>query len=403
MLATEDTFTMKSLRWTRIVALALMLGIGAGSVPALAAGEPYEINAIVSLTGSAAFLGKEQQQALEAIEKAQNAKGGIRGRKIHFSIADDQSNPQIAVQLTNAVIAKHVPVILGSTLVAQCNAMAAVVRENGPLQYCFSPGIHPDRESYTYSTSVSTKELALVMVRYFHKRGWNRIAVMTSTDATGQDAERNFAAAFAAPENKGTQLIVQEHFNPTDVSVNAQLQRVKAANPQVFVAWTTGAPFGTVLRGIAETGLNIPIGGGNGNLIYAQMKQYQAFLPKELLFAGVEYFRDPKDISGGPLKSAIQQFNAAFAPQRPDLGQGLAYDATMIVIDALKKYGTNATAAQLRAYIDGLNGYIGTHGAYHFGTGDHRGLGVGNATMVRYDASKELFEAVSKPGGVPLK
>jgi branched-chain amino acid transport system substrate-binding protein len=280
--------------------------------------------------------------------------------------------------------------------------MAAVVKDGGPVQYCFSPGIHPDRSTYTFSSSVSTKDLALIMVRYFHKKGWNRIAVMTSTDATGQDAERNFDAAFAAPENRGTQLVTKEHFNPSDVTVAAQLQRVKTANPQVLVAWTTGTPFGTVLRDIAGAGLDIPIGGGNGNIIYAQMKQYTKFLPKELYFAGVQYFRDPKDIRG-PLRAPIEQFDKAIAPARPDLGQGLGFDATMIVVDALRHLGTSASAAQIRDYIDGLHGYVGTHGVYDFRAGDHRGLGVGNAVMVQYDAGRELFVPVSKPGGDPVR
>ncbi|HEV3087111.1 MAG TPA: ABC transporter substrate-binding protein, partial [Candidatus Elarobacter sp.] len=190
-------------RLRRLAACAAAL-LCAAALPARAADEPYEINAVLSLTGTAAFLGQEEKQALDAVEKITNARGGIRGRKIHFVVQDDQSNPQLAVQLTRGVMDKHVPVILGSSLVAQCNAMMAVVKDGGPVQYCFSPGIHPDRSTYTFSSSVSTKDLALIMVRYFHKKGWNRIAVMTSTDATGQDAERNFDAAFAAPENKGT-------------------------------------------------------------------------------------------------------------------------------------------------------------------------------------------------------
>ncbi|HEY0395124.1 MAG TPA: ABC transporter substrate-binding protein [Candidatus Elarobacter sp.] len=387
-------------RLHRLIVLAAAAALCASSLPATAADEPYEINAVLSLTGTAAFLGQEEKQALEAVEKITNASGGIRGRKIRFVVQDDQSSPQIAVQLTRGVMDKHVPVILGSSLVAICNAMLAVVKDNGPAQYCFSPGIHPDRSTYTFSSSVSTKDLALIMVRYFHKKGWNRIAVMTSTDATGQDAERNFDAAFAAPENKGTQLVAREHFNPSDVTVAAQLQRVKATNPQVLVAWTTGTPFGTVLRDIAGAGIDIPIGGGNGNIIYAQMKQYTKFLPKELYFAGVQYFRDPKEIRG-PLRAPIEQFDKALAPSKPDLGQGLGYDAAMIVVDALRHLGTNATAAQVRDYIDGLHGYIGTHGVYDFRAGDHRGLSVGNAVMVRYDAGRELFFTVSKPGGDP--
>ena len=369
-------------------------------VPAGAADPPpYEIDAVISLTGSAAFLGKEEQQALEAVERVQNARGGIGGRKIRFVVQDDQSNPQIAVQLTNGIIGKHVAVILGSTLVAQCNAMLALVRDNGPVQYCISPGIHPEHGGYTFSSSVSTRDQAIAMVRYFHKRGWTRIGLLTSTDATGEDAARNFAGAIASEH--GTSIVAQERFNPADVSVTAQLTRIKGANPQAIVGWTTGTPFGTVLRGIAETGIDVPIGAGNGNVIYAQLQQYKDFLPKELLFSGLQYFRDPKDIHG-PLKSAIETFDKALAPAKPDLGQGLAYDPAMIVVDALRKLGPNATAKQLRDYILGLHGYVGVNGVYDFHSGDNRGLAVGNAVLVRYDRGRDRFVPVSKPGGDPL-
>ncbi|HEV2641930.1 MAG TPA: ABC transporter substrate-binding protein, partial [Candidatus Elarobacter sp.] len=286
-------------------------------------------------------------------------------------------------------------------LVAQCNAMAALVKDNGPVQYCFSPGIHPEHGGYTFSSSVSTRDQAIAMLRFFHKRGWNRVALLTSTDATGQDAERNFVGSVALAENRGMQLVAQEHFNPSDVSVTAQLEKIKGTNPQALVGWTTGTPFGTVLRGIAETGIDLPIGAGNGNIIYAQMKQYAQFLPKQLFFAGVQYFRDPSQING-PLKSPIATFRQAIAPSKPDLGQGLGYDPAMIVVDALRKLGPDATAKQLRDEILGMHGYVGINGVYDFHSGDNRGLGVGNAVLVRYDQQRELFTPVSKPGGDPL-
>ncbi len=384
----------------RGAALALVLAVASATIPASAADtSPYEIDVVLSLTGSAAFLGKEQQQALAAVEKVQNARGGIHGRKVHFVLQDDQSNPQISVQLTNGIIAKHPAVLLGSTLVAQCNAMAALVKDDGPVQFCFSPGVHPEHGSFTFSSSVSTRDQATAMLRYFHKRGLTRIGLLTSSDATGNDAEKNFTSAVAV--DRGMSITSMEKFNPTDVSVTAQLTRIKGTNPQAIVGWTTGTPFGTVLRGIAETGIDVPIGAGNGNIIYAQMDQYKAFVPKELIFAGVQFFRDPKTITG-PLKAAIQNFDAALAPTKPDLGQGLGYDPAMIVVDTLRALAPNPSAKQVRDALLATHGYVGVNGVYDFHSGDNRGLGVGNAVIVRYDAGRTLFVPVSKPGGDPL-
>ena len=233
--------------------VSISLGVtltAAIAVPARAADPPFEIPVVVSLTGSAAFLGRSENQSLGLLEKYVNAHGGVRGRQIRFSVADDQSTPATAVELLNAALAKKPPVVMGSAVVALCNAMSAIVKANGPLHYCFSPGIHPVSGSYTFSASVSTDDLAIVSMNYFRAKGWNKVGIITSTDASGQDAEHAFIEASKRPENRNMQIVTREHFNTTDVSVGAQMASIKSTHPDVLVAWSTGTPFGTLLRGI---------------------------------------------------------------------------------------------------------------------------------------------------------
>jgi len=71
------------------VALAALI---AAPRPSPAQTEPYEINAILPLTGSGAFLGAGFIQALRLVEKQTNATGGIHGRPMKLVIADDQSS-----------------------------------------------------------------------------------------------------------------------------------------------------------------------------------------------------------------------------------------------------------------------------------------------------------------------
>src|SRR5579862_1076636 len=242
-----------------------------------ASAQAYDINAILPLTGGASFLGKEEQKALQLAEPVINKSGGIQGRPVHFNFYDDQTSPQTGVQLTNRVLAAKPAVLLGSTLVAICNAMAPLM-QNGPAMYCFSPGIHPSQDSYVFTSSVSTLDLADALVRYFRLRGWTRLAFMTSADATGQDAEHGLDEVVGRPENKGVTVVERAHFNTTDVSVAAQIERIKAANPQALIAWSTGSPIATVFKGIIQAGLDIPVATTDGNMTYAQMTQYAAFL-----------------------------------------------------------------------------------------------------------------------------
>jgi hypothetical protein len=84
--------------------------------------------------------------------------GGIAGRPVKFIYHDDQSNPQTAVQLATQVVAGRPAVVLGSSLVASCRAVGPLM-QNGPVNYCFSPGFHPDPGGYVFSSSISTLDL----------------------------------------------------------------------------------------------------------------------------------------------------------------------------------------------------------------------------------------------------
>jgi len=170
-------------------AISLVLFAAVAALPGAAPAYAYDINAILPLTGGASFLGKSEQKAMQLAEPLINKSGGIKGQPVHFEYFDDQSNPQTGVQLSNRVIGAKPAIVLGSSLVAVCNAMAPLMQA-GPTQYCFSPGIHPAAGSYVFTSSVSTVDLADAMIRYFRLKGWTRLAFMTSADATGQDAER---------------------------------------------------------------------------------------------------------------------------------------------------------------------------------------------------------------------
>jgi branched-chain amino acid transport system substrate-binding protein len=381
-----------------VVLAALVLALTSG---AAGAGNPYVINVILPLTGSTTFVGKGSREGLQGVETLTNRSGGIDGRPIHFVFQDDQSNPQTTVQLAESLIAKNVPIIMGTASVAGCNALLPLVK-NGPLLYCLSPGLHPPDGSYAFSASVSSGDLALVAVRYLRLHGRKRIAIITSTDASGQDAERGIDAVLARPSNKSVTVVDREYFAPTDVDVGAQMARIKASAPQAIITWSTGTPTATVFRAITELGIDVPVLTTPGNATYAQMQQYAGFLPKELLFPNklalaVNQVTDPG------VKAALDSFYATLGGMgiKPDIIPSTTWDPGMIVVAALRKLGTHATAAQLREYIARLRGFAGVTGRYDFVAVPQRGVGASSVVMTRWDPAKGTWIGVSKPGGVP--
>jgi len=383
------------------VALALLLAFST-LAPASGAGDPYEINAILPETGRGAFMGRGFAATLGVIEDIVNKSGGIRGRPIKFVIADGQSNPQIVVQLLDGLIARNVPVIIGPNQTAECRAAQPLVR-NGPVIYCLSPQISPEVGSFAFSAGVTTLTSIEGLLQYFRARGWTKVGVIASTDATGQEAEAEIDRAFAA--EPGETIVDREHFNPDDISVAAQMSHLAGSGAQVMLAWTTGTPFATLLRGAIQAGIDIPIAGSNGNLSYSQLESVKAYVPKDLLFIGIPSAASVDGLSGGPLKNAQRLYINAFraAGIRPEIGQYQIWDLAWIIIDALKKVGLNANAVQIRDYIANLRGWVGVHGTYDFRAFPGRGLGSSSLVVARWDAAKDSWTNVSLPGGVPVK
>ena len=168
----------------------LLAGVLLGLLPVQApAAEPFEIDAILPLTGYGAFVGKGETTALGVVEDLVNRTGGIQGRPIKIVVLDDQSNASVAVQLTTAQVAKRAPVIFGSTLSGNCNAMMPLLKD-GPVAYCFSPSIHPPKDSFMFSAGATTADHMVVIARFFQAHGWHKVAVLTPNDAAGQDADR---------------------------------------------------------------------------------------------------------------------------------------------------------------------------------------------------------------------
>lgn len=365
------------------------------------AADPYEINVILPLTGPTTFVGKGSRDGLEGVEQLVNKQGGIDGRPVHFVFEDDQSNAQTTVELASALIAKKVPIIMGTASAAGCGATVPLVTD-GPLLYCLSPGLHPADGSYAFSASVSSADLARATIVYLRLRGLRRIAIITSTDASGQDGERGVDAALADPVNKDLAVVDREHFAPNDVSVEAQMARIKTAGPQAIIAWTTGTPLATVLRDFAGIGLDVPIVTTPANATYAQMHQYAQIMPHALLFPNKIAFAQNQVTDPG-VKDVLRTFFATMNAMgiKPDVVPSTTWDPGMIVVAALRKLGTGASASQLRDYIAHLRGFAGVTGRYDFVAIPQRGIGAESVVMTRWDPAKDTWVGVSRPGGAP--
>ena len=393
---------MKLIRFAVAAAVALAGTVGpAGSAPA----QPYVIPVIVPITGNSNSIGALVGDTLRIFERNANAHGGLRGQPIHFEVHDDNSQLVTAVQLLSTVMAQHPPVILGPTPTQSCKALAALVEKNGPVLYCATPGVNPATGSYVFCSAMALPQFDRGIIRYMRLKGYKRLAIISSTDSSGQTNDEATKTILALPENHDLQVVAWEHINPADISAAAQAARIKAAGAQGIVAWVAGPTFGTVLRALHDVGLDLPTTASGANVNPDELAQFAAFTPTDMSLPGFAFLLpsalQPKSLRGpiGDMQAAYRREGAEISPG----GTGYIWDAALIVLSGLRQIGPGATADQLRAYILAQHAFAGVNGIYDFGIGDQHGLSDKNTVMIAFDPKTRGWLPLSRLGGSPLK
>ena len=377
---------------------------GSSSSGASASGSTYTVHAIVAETGTASFLGSEEAAAFNALAKHVNATGGIDGHPLAFAVSDNQSTASTSVSLASPLVGQA-PVLLVGSITSTDKPVDDLVTSSGPVIYDLSPGDHPALGSFVYSSSNSTINQTQAFINFAESKGWKKVAVLNSTDSSGQDGWTNIQKAVAA-SNGAVTVTDHEQFDPTAVSVTTQLSKIKATNPQAVLVWTTGTPLGTVLSGMQQLGMNLPTMTTNGNASLAEMQKLAGELPDQLYFPGAPFMVGPQDLTG-QTKTQVQAFDSAMqaAGQKvPDEGDALAWDPGLLLVSALKKLGIGATASQIHQYIDSQTSFAGINGTYNFtdkSIPDNRGLTIASVYVAQWSKSLGEWTAASGPAGKP--
>lgn len=382
---------MRPMMMRHLFAAAMMALVAATTLGASAADTaPVTIPVMLPLTGPGAFLGSAEKTGFDVLERELNRTGGIQGRPVRFSYLDDQGNPQVAVQLFAQAASGGTHAVFGGAFSATCKALAPLAEDKRIVLYCLSSGLRPTPGSYTFSAYFYPLDVLARELRYFRERGWTKLAMLVGTDASGQEVDQNYKAMLAQPQLSGLQLVAYERYDPSAVSVTAQVAKINAAKPQAFVVWS-GTGMQLSFRALTDSGLDWPVGVNPALQTFAAMNQFADVLPKRLFFANGRWAAAGS--TGGAVNAEIVRFYDAFRSAKiaPDVGMNLPWDPGLIVAAALRKLGPNADGTQIHAYIESLHDFPATNGRYDFRTRDQRGITPESLIVTEWSPAKNAW------------
>jgi hypothetical protein len=317
------------------------------------------------------------------VENAVNATHGIHGRPIKFIVSDDQSSPQVAVQLLTGILQKTPPVVIGSSLVAACKAMAPLM-QSGPTLYCLSGTYEPPAGSKIFAYGIPATNIMRFHLRYFREHRVRRVAAIVTTDATGQDGERAIRQAMA----------LAREFRPLTRRCRA-LQSVRRVRHRADVQHQGGqSRFADRLRrGHAARHDSRSTQSARTQRPHLDIRgKFQRTSDGATrgddaggrLLHGCRSGLVPSAATSAPLKRAIQTYLTEKAKPgiHAEAQSIIGWDSAMISSTILRGIGNAPTGDQFAAALHALHDYYGAAGAYDF-RDSQTGLNENSAVMVR--------------------
>lgn len=362
---------------------------------------PVTFHVVLSETGAASFLGSREAKGMQQLTSEVNSHGGIDGHPMALDMVDNQSSPTVAVSLATPWIREGVPFIIDGSLGATDDPIDALAGSTGPVIYDSSPVAEPANGSYVYAAGNPNLYQARAMVSYLRLRGLTRVAVISSSSASGQNGWSNLQAALALPANKGFTLTTHQTFDPTDVTVTTELSAIKATNPQAILIWATSS-IGTVLKGMSELAMDtIPTVTEEGDAVNSNLQKFSSVLPANFYLAVASFYLPTADVPAS-IRPVVATFDKLVASDggHPNDGWALTYSAALVIIAALEHLGVNATAPEIHKYIDGLTAFPDIFGIYNFKKYPQRGVGGSDTYVARWTGS--TFQPVTDAGATAL-
>lgn len=302
--------------------------------------DTIKIGANLEMTGNNASFGKSASNGAKLAIKEINAKGGVMGKQLELVVADNKSE---AAEAANAmqklitqdkVLAVIAPIASSSVIAAaqvnQDNKVLAISPTASNPKVTVDPNTGTVRD-FMFRAAFIDPFQGSVMANFATKTLKAKTAALyidNSSDyakGLGQFFKETFI------KNGGT-IVAEEAYLAKDTDFKATLTKIKAVNPDVVFVPGYYQEVGMIVKQGREMGINVPMMGGDG-WDSAKLPEIAGAQALNNTFFANHY--SPDDTSPA-IKSFVEAYKKEYN-ETPDAFAALAYDATMMVIEAMKK------------------------------------------------------------------
>ncbi|MHC4160344.1 MAG: ABC transporter substrate-binding protein, partial [Planctomycetota bacterium] len=340
------------------------------------AADTIKVGAILAVTGPASFLGAPESKTLQMLAEEINSKGGINGKKIELIIKDSGANPEKAISFAKQLIEEEkVLAIIGPSTSGETMKIKNIMEEaKAILLSCAAAEVIVNPVAkYVFKTPQKDSFAVKKIFMQMQKMGIKKVGVVVGNTGFGKAGKAQIEKI--APEY-GIDIVISEVYDKKATDLTAVVTKVKSKDVQALINWSIVPAQSIVIKNMKQIGFNVPIfqSHGFGNIKYVKAAGPAAngviFPAGRLLVAGTLYKGHPQK---NVLVKYMNDYESKFGEDASTFG-GHAYDAFMILVEAVKKAGTDKE--KVRDAIENMKGFVGTGGIFNFSPEDHNGLDI---------------------------
>jgi branched-chain amino acid transport system substrate-binding protein len=355
-----------------------------------AAAQDIRIGGLLETSGFIASLGTPGLEGAQLAVEQVNAAGGIKGRKIQFiNVNSESDNTKTVSGFKRLIEQDRVVAVVGPMSSGSVFAVADSVESakipmiaNGASRGIVQP---PEKRRFTFLAPLTDVVVQSVMFKDMQAKGIKKIAILNSDVAfgtSGRDSLEKGAGGY------GITVVARETFGNADTDMTPQLTKIRASDAEATVIWATGPGLAISTKNHRALGIKTPLylahssndfnflrlagDAANGVLLPSSKIYVTAALP-----------------AGDPQKPVVERFVRDYEKKYgkpPATFAGNGYDATMMLVEAIRKVGTDPV--KLRDAIESTRDYVGVTALYSYSPTDHYGTKPESVVMLTVKGGK---------------
>lgn len=354
-------------------------GGGASSTGAIVIGH------FASMTGPQATFGISTDNAIKLAIKEQNAKGGVKGRKIELVTIDDAGKQSEAATAVTRLINDHKAVAVLGEVASSLSLAGGPIAQKSKVPMISPSSTNPD------VTDVGDYIFRVCFLDDF--QGWvdakfAKENLKATKAAILYDQAQAYSSGLADYFEKsfkemGGTIATRQAYTGGNLEISSQLQSIKSSGAEVVFLPGYYSDAGTIIRKAREAGITVPFLGGDG--------WDSEELPK---IAGDaidgNYFSNhyaPEE-DRPEVKNFVEKYKKEYGAT-PDGLAALGYDAALVLFDAIER-APSLDGKALRDAIAATKDFTGVTGTFSI---DENRNAQKSAVIVEYKGGKQTMAA----------